>query len=163
MNSNGQERPGSAAEIARMRFESAKNPAEKGELVLTSDGTLTVQPSEELKDQLARLEEEAVDRSRKVSIVAGGAFIAVGAIIALAGWAAGRIAGRLRETIEAPRPVDKVKMFADPEGGVHLLIPGTGPQKIALDWAPGETDANEAVRFLLAYSKLKGVGSAEAG
>jgi hypothetical protein len=150
------------AEIARMRFESGKNPAEKGAIVLTDDHMLRIEPSDELTDHLARLEEEAVEKSRSVGLAVGGAFIVVGALFALVGWLAGRIAGRLRETIGAPRSIDKVKMFADPEGGVHLLLPGTGPQKIAMNWAPGETDANEAVAFILAYSKLKGVGSAKA-
>jgi hypothetical protein len=151
------------AEVARMRFESGKNPAEKGELVLASDGTLRVEPSEELTEQLARLEEEAVDRSRGMSLVVGGAIVVIGALIALAGWAAGRVAGRLRETIAEPKPLEKVRIFADPEGGVHLLLPGTGMQKIAMNWAPGETDANETAAFLAEYRKLKNIEDAEAG
>lgn len=149
-------------EIARMRFESAKNPEEKGQIVLGSDGTLRIEPSEEMSEKLARLEEEAVFRSRALGVGIGGALIAVGALIALTAWAAGRIAGRLRETIAEPKPVDKVRMFSDPEGGVHLLVQGAGPQRVTLYWAPGETDGNEVAAFMTAYRRLKGIEEAEA-
>lgn len=143
--------------IARMRFVSAKRPEEKGELVLTSEKTLRIEPSDEMIDELAHLEEQSVYRSRALGLGVGGALIAVGALFALAGWVAGRIGGRLRETISEPKPVEKVRMFADPEGGVHLLVPGNGPQTVTLYWAPGETDANEVAAFMASYRKLKGI------
>lgn len=144
-------------EIARMRFESAKKPGEKGEIVLTSDKMLRVEPSEEFSNELARLEEAAVHRSRGIGLGVGAALIAAGALFAFAAWAAGRIAGRLRETIAEPKPVEQVRMFGDPDGGVHVLLPGTGPQKITLYWAPGETDANEFASFMAEYRRLKGI------
>jgi len=151
------------AELARMRFESARQPAQKGEIVLRSDGTLQVEPSDEFAEELARLEDVAVQKSRTLGVGVGAALIALGALVAAAGWAAGRIAGRLRETIGAPRSVDKVKMFVDPEGGVHLLLRGRGPQQVSLTWAPGETDAGEAAAFINAYRELKEKTRAETG
>ena len=147
------------SEIARMRFESAKSPGEKGEIVLTSDKMLRIEPSEEFSSELARLEEDAVHRSRAIGLGIGGVLITAGALFALVAWAAGRIAGRLRETIAEPKPVEQVMMFGDPDGGFHVQLPGTGLQKITLYWPPGETDLNEMASFMTEYRKLKGIES----
>lgn len=147
------------SEIARMRFESARTPGETGQIVLTSDKMLRIEPSEEFSNALARLEETAVHRSRTIGLSVGGVLIAAGALFALVAWAAGRIAGRLRETIAEPKPVEQVRMFGDPDGGVHVQLPGTGPQKVTLYWAPGETDANEVAAFMAEYRRLKGIES----
>ena len=56
-----------------------------------------------------------------------------------------------------PRKLSKVKLFCDEEGGLHLQMRGIGPQKVEMNWAPTEIDAEETARFLKAYRKLKGI------
>jgi len=143
-----------------MRFGSAKNPSEKGEIVLSPEGTIRIEPSEEFVAELARIEEVVVDRSRTFGTLIGAALIGIGALFALTGWAIGRFAGKLRQMITQPQPVKNVKLYADPEGGFHLFLRGRGPQNITLDWAPGETDAAEVAAFLAAYRHVKGIGPA---
>ncbi len=50
-------------QLARMRFVSLTKPKERGMLVLHDDGTFQVVPSEELRDEMARLEEVALHRA----------------------------------------------------------------------------------------------------
>ena len=139
--------------LARMEFKSGARPAERGALVITDDGFLQVQPSAEFIDELARLESEALETSRKIGGVVSWLLIGSGLLVAAIAWMAGRIGGELRETLTKPHPLEDVAMAKDEYGGVHVEVPGSGPQKISIHWEAGETDAEESAKFISTYRK----------
>ena len=61
-------------EIARMRFMSSQKPSERGMLLLRDDGTIQVQPTEELRDEMARLLGVAADRIDVVPLAPSAVF-----------------------------------------------------------------------------------------
>ncbi len=142
-------------EIARMRFMSNQKPSERGMLLLHDDGTIQVQPTEELRDEMARLEEVALDRARTFGTRLGVGLLVVGALAVGAGWVVGRIFGKLGYTLSAPRPVDAVRLTHD-DGSVHLTLRGANRwQVIHMGWNPDEVLQGEAADFVAKFDALR--------
>jgi hypothetical protein len=137
----------------KMYFRSNKRPRERGAVVLTEAGRIEVRPTDEFLDELARLEEEACDKSRFIAAKVGGGILLFGLLVTAAGWLVGRIGGKLRARVTAPREVDEVSMFADVTGGFHLSLPDKFGQTIDLNWGQGEINPREAGEFLKACRK----------
>lgn len=150
------------ADIARMRFQSAKNPEESGFLSLDSDGTIRVEPSDAMLEAIASLEQKAVETSSRTSQIAAITLIGLGALAAFAGWYGGRTGGRLRERLTNPRDVRDTDITYDAQYGLHvrfsdgLLRPTT-----TLGWAPGEYNSDEAENFYERFRDLSGMPTAE--
>ena len=142
-------------EIARMRFMSSKKPSERGMLLLHDDGTIQVQPTEELRDEMARLEEVALDRARTFGTRVGVSFLVVGALAVGVGWVVGRIFGKLGYTLSMPRPVDSARLTHD-EGSVHLTLRGANRlQVIQMGWNPDEVLQGEAENFVAKFDAMR--------
>ena len=143
-------------EIARMRFMSSQKPSERGMLLLRDDGTLQVQPTEELRDEMARLEEIALDRARTFGTRLGVSLLIAGALAVGAGWVVGRVFGKLGHTLSAPRPVDAVLLTHDEGGSVHLTLRGANRlQTIRMGWNPDEVLQGEAENFVAKFDALR--------
>ena len=138
---------------ATVNFQSKKKPEERGSIVLTKDGLVIVKPSEEFLDELARQEEEAVEKSRALGIRTGLILMGLGFLAAAAGWLAGRVGGELRMRVTEPRAPEDVSLFADITGGFHVTLPGPLGQTIELNWGPGEVNPREVGEFIKAYRK----------
>jgi len=143
-------------EIARMRFMSNKKPSERGMLLLHDDGTIQVAPSEELRDEMARLEEVALDRARTFGTRLGVSLLALGALAVGIGWAVGRVFGKLGHILSMPRPVDAVRLTHDEGGRVHLTLRGANRwQVIQMGWNPDEVLQGEAENFVAKFDAMR--------
>lgn len=143
-------------EIARLRFMSSQKPSERGILLLHDDGTLQIQPSEELRDEMARREGVALDRSHMFGTRVGVSLIVLGALAVGVGWAVGRIFGKLGHTLSAPRPLDQVTFQHDEGGGVHLTLRGANRlQIVQMGWNPDEVLQNEAENFAAKFHEMQ--------
>ena len=139
-----------------MRFISLTKPKERGMLVLHDDGTLQVVPSDELRDEMSRLEEVALHRAQFFGTGLGLGLIAVGALAVGVGWAVGRVFGRLGYTLSRPRSVDAVSLTRAESGGVHLRMRGANRlQVIQMGWNADEVLQAEAVAFLAKYDEMR--------
>lgn len=139
-----------------MRFMSNKTPSERGMLLLHDDGTIQVQPTEELRDEMARLEEVALDRARTFGTRLGVGLLAAGALAVAAGWAVGRVFGKLGYHLSAPRSVDAVRLTHDEGGSVHLTLRGANRlQVIRMGWNPDEVLQGEAENFVTKFDALR--------
>ena len=143
------------ANEVKMYFRSNKKPRERGALVLTESGQIEVRPGEDFLDELARLEEEACNKSRLISAKIGGGILLAGFVVVVLGWLVGRIGGKLRHRVTSARNVDDVTMFADVTGGFHLSLPDKFGQHIDLNWGQGEINPREAGEFLKAARKFR--------
>ena len=141
-------------EMARMRFQSGVRPEEKGALVITEDGFLQVESSEEFVDRLAALENQAVAKARKTGLITTGVLFGLGVIVATVAWLMGRIGGQIRQTITLARPIDEIVVEKNDLGGIRVTLPGAGPQKISLEWEKGEIDECETTHFLDTYTRF---------
>ena len=140
-------------QIAQMRFASRTNPAEHGALVLHDDGTLQVVPSEAMRDGLSDLEEAALRRAHVYGTSLGIGLAALGFLAIGAGWAYGRIFGRLGYTLSRPRPMDAVSL-SRADGGIHLRMRGTSRLHIIqLAWSADEVSGADA--FLANYDEVR--------
>ena len=140
-----------------MRFQSARNPDETGALALSQEGTVRIDPSDAMIEKIALLEQDAVECSARYSSIASVTLITLGLVAAGIGWAAGRLGGRLRERLAAPRPVGETKLTFSPERGVRLQYKD-GPMGTAtFEWAPGEYNLDEAEAFVEVYDQFKRV------
>lgn len=143
-------------EIARLRFMSSQKPSERGILLLHDDGTLQIQPSEELRDEMARREGVALDRSHMFGTRVGLSLIALGALAVGVGWAVGRIFGKLGHTLSAPRPVEEVTFQHEEGGAVHLTLHGANRwQTVHMGWNPDEVLQNEAINFAAKFDGMR--------
>lgn len=143
-------------EIARLRFMSSQKPSERGILLLHDDGTIQIQPSEELRDEMARREEVALDRSHLFGTRLGLSLIVLGIAAVGAGWAVGRIFGKLGHTLSAPRPVEEVTFRHEEGGAVHLTLRGANRwQSIHMGWNPDEVLQNEAENFAAKFDEMR--------
>ena len=139
-----------------MRFMSNKKPSERGVLLLHDDGTIQVQPTEELRDEMARLEEVALDRSQLFGTRLGVSLILLGALAVGAGWAVGRVFGKLGHTLSSPRPVDAVRLTHEEGGSVHLTLHGANRfQVIHMGWNPDEVLQGEAENFAAKFHEMR--------
>lgn len=143
-------------QIAKMRFVSLTKPKERGMLVLHDDGTLQVVPSEELREEMSRLEEVALHRSKIFGTGLGLGFIAVGVLAVAAGWAVGRVFGKMGYTLSKPRPLDTVSLKRTESGGVHLTMQGANRlQVVQMGWNVDEVLVAEADTFLAKYDEMR--------
>ena len=139
-----------------MRFVSGKKPTERGIVLLHDDGTLQIHPSDELRDEMARLEEVALDRSRTFGTRLGIGFLILGALAIGVGWVAGRIFGKLGHVLGQPRSVDDVRLRRDDGGGVHLTLLGANRlQVIQMGWNGDEVLQAEADNFVAKFNELR--------
>ncbi len=139
-----------------MRFMSSQKPSERGMLLLHDDGTLQVQPTEELRDEMARLEEVALNRAQTFGTRLGVSLLAVGALAVGVGWIVGRVFGKLGHTLSAPRPVDSVLLTHDEGGSVHLTLRGANRlQVIRMGWNPDEVLQGEAENFVAKFDVMR--------
>ena len=139
-----------------MRFMSNERPSERGMLLLHDDGTLQVQPTEELRDEMARLEEVALDRARTFGTRLGVSLLVLGALAVGAGWVVGRVFGKMGYTLSLPRPVDAVSLTHEEGGGVRLTLRGANRlQVIHMAWNPDEVLQGEAEDFAAKFDALR--------
>jgi hypothetical protein len=144
------------SEIARMRFMSVTKPSERGILLLHDDGTVQVHPSDEMRDEMARLEEVALDRAQTFGTRLGISLIAVGALAMGIGWAMGRVYGKLGYTLSAPRSVSDVSLTRDDGGGVHLTLRGANRlQTVQMGWYGDEVLQAEADNFVAKFDEMR--------
>lgn len=139
-----------------MRFMSSRKPSERGMLLLHDDGTLQVRPTEELRDEMARLEEVALDRARTFGTRLGVSLLILGALAVGAGWVVGRVFGKMGYILSLPRPVDAVSLTHEEGGGVRLTLRGANRlQVIQMAWNPDEVLQGEAENFAAKFDALR--------
>ena len=143
-------------QIAKMRFVSLTKPEERGMLVLHDDGTFQIVPSEELREEMSRLEESALHRAKLFGTGLGLALIGIGTLAVGAGWLAGRIFGKLGYTLGKPRPVDAVTLIRTESGGVKLTLRGANRlQVVQMAWNTDEVLQVEADAFVAKFAEMQ--------
>ncbi len=144
-------------DIARLRFQSIKKPAERGTLILRDDGTLRVEPSPQFRDAMAQLEEDALRRSHAYGTRMGIVLLVLGGAALGMGWLVGRVFGRLGTTLTEPRPLADVEMARGDGGSVHVRLRGAQRrwQRIDMGWNPDEVLQAEADKFVAAFEAMK--------
>jgi len=141
-------------QIAQMRFASLARPEEHGLLLLHDDGTLQVVPSDAMRDSLSDSEGAALRRAH-LGTSLGLGLVTLGLLAIGAGWAYGRIFGRLGYTLSRPRPVDAVSLSRVGDG-VHLKMRGTSRlHSIRLAWSADEVQPAEAEAFLTMFQSFQ--------
>jgi len=140
-----------------MRFKSATKPNEHGQLALHDDGTFQIKPSPELREEMARLEEEALEKSTTIGYGLGGALVALGALVIVGGWFLGRKFGKLGTSLSTPRAVKNVELTRDQAGGVHVRLQGIESkfQMIQMGWNVDEVLEEEANAFVSKFDEMK--------
>lgn len=140
-----------------MRFKSATKPNEHGQLALHDDGTFQIKPSADLRDEMSRLEEVALERSQRIGYGLGGALVVAGALVIAAGWYFGRKFGKLGTTLSTPRPVAEVDVQRDDAGGVYVRLQGMESklQTIQMGWGVDEVLEEEAASFVSKFEEMK--------
>ncbi len=144
-------------EIARMRFKSVTKPKEHGQLALLEDGTFQIKPSPELREEMARLEEVALGRSKQLGYGVGAGLIGLGLVAVAAGWYLGRVFGRIGTSLSTPRELADVELERDESGGVHVRLHGIESkfQTIQMGWNIDEILVDEAEAFVDKFTELK--------
>lgn len=144
-------------DIARLRFKSIQKPKEHGALILTEDGQFRVEPSREFRDEMARLEEDALRRAHLYGTRTGVVLLALGALALGIGWFVGRVFGKLGSSLSLPRPLDEVKITRDGGGGVHVTLRGIENklQMIQMGWNGDEVRQAEADAFMDAFAAMQ--------
>ena len=142
-------------DIARMRFQSSAKPEESGALALSTDGTVRIEPSDAMIEAVARLEQEAVETSSRVSGRLAFVLIGLGLAAAAVGWLAGRIGGRLRDRLTESRRVDRTKLLYARDLGLQIRFKSSPIGSTSLTWSPGEYNVDEAEAFVDAYERMK--------
>lgn len=145
------------AVVARMRFQSTKNPQERGALALHDDGTFQIVPSDELRDEMARLEEVALSRAQTFGTQVGIGLLVLGALALGAGWLAGRIFGKLGSSLSEPRALSDVQIERDAGGGVHVRLSGLENRfrLVQMGWNGDEVLQGEAEAFCRKFEDMK--------
>ena len=144
--------------VARMRFKSVEKPQEYGALVLNEDGTFQIVPSDELRDEMARLEEVALQRSKTYGTRLGIILLSLGALAVGAGWLLGRLFGQLGYNLGKPRPLSDVGVTHTESGGVKVAMQGGSNrfQVVQMAWNGDEVLQNEAEEFVRKFEEMKG-------
>lgn len=144
-------------QLAKMRFLSLTKPLERGMLVLHDDGTFQVVPSDELRDEMSRLEEVALHRARLFGTGLGLGLIAIGTLAVAAGWVAGRIFGKMGHTLSKPRPLETISLVRAEGGTMRLTMQGANRlQTVQMAWNPDEVLQAEATAFLAKLDEVQG-------
>ncbi len=142
--------------LAKMRFRSQRDPAERGLLLLHDDGTFQVQPSEALRDEMARLEEVALDRAQTYGTRLGVGLLLAGTVAVGAGWLAGRVFGKMGFHLGRRRPLGEVTLTRDTGGVLRLSLPGANRwQRIQMAWNADEVLQAEADDLLAKFAEMK--------
>ena len=143
-----------------MRFKSVSSPKEHGALVLHDDGTFQINPSESLRDKMAKLEEAALRRSQMLGVGLGSGLLLLGLALIGLGWAFGRVFGKIGFTLSRPRPVGDVEIVRSEAGGVQLQLKGVESkiQTIQMAWNVDEVLASEVDQFLEKFHEMRGEG-----
>lgn len=151
------------ADIAQMRFRSMSAPEQYGMMAISDDGTFRIVPSDEFRDEMARLEEVALQRSQTFGIGAGIILIVLGAAAVGVGWFLGRVFGKLGSTLSQPRSVHDVTMTWDESGAVRVIFRGLENrlQVVQMAWNPDEFLLPEAEAFVAKFEEMKRHGSAQ--
>jgi hypothetical protein len=148
-----------------MRFKSAAKPKEHGQLAIHDDGTFQIKPSPDLREEMARLEEEALEKSKMLGYGLGGVLVALGLTAIAAGWYLGRKFGQLGTSLGTPRSVGDVDVVRDESGGVHVRMQGIESkfQTIQMGWNIDEILDDEASDFLAKFEEMKRQAREQAG
>ncbi len=144
-------------DIAKLRFRSILKPNEYGVMALSDDGTFRIVPSDELRDQMAQLEEQALHRSQKWGLGTGTVLLILGALFVGLGWFVGRVFGKLGSSLSSPRPVKDIRITRDDGGGVHLTLHGLENrfQSIQMGWNGDEVLCDEADAFVKKLEEMQ--------
>jgi hypothetical protein len=144
-------------DVARMQFRSISAPDQYGIMALSDDGTFRLVPSDEFRDEMARLEEVALQRSKTFGLGAGIALITLGAVAIGLGWLAGRVFGKLGSRLSEPHPVSDVRMTRDAGGAVRIILKGLESrfQTVQMAWNPDEFLQPEAEAFLAKLHEMQ--------
>ncbi len=140
-------------DIARMRFRNIEKPKERGMLVLSDDGLFRIEPSDEFRDEMARLEEEALDRAQTYGTGLGLVLLTLGALAVGIGWYVGRVFGKLGSSLSQPRPLREVDIQRDPDGRFFVRLHGR--QHIRMGWNPDGFLQTEADDFIQKFQEMK--------
>ena len=139
-----------------MRFKSIATPEEYGAMVLNDDGTFQVVPSDELRDKMALLEEQAIQRSQTFGTGLGTVFLVLGAVLVGAGWLTGRMFGKLGHTLSKARPLNEIKLTRSDGGQVRLAFQGASRlQAIQMAWNADEVLQDEADAFFAKVAEMR--------
>lgn len=146
------------SESARLRFKSTDSPKEHGALLLNEDGTIEIIASAALRDEMARLEEAAIVRSRRLGYGIGLTLIVLGGGSIFLGWLMGRIFGKLGQNLSNPRPLEMVQIGRTEGGGVRVSFPGLpgAPQTIDMSWNADEIRPDDIEPFFNALNEMQG-------
>lgn len=144
-------------DIAQMRFRSILKPNEYGVMALSDDGTFRIVPSDELRDEMAKLEEQALQRAQKWGIGTGAVLLTLGALFVGLGWFVGRVFGQIGSSLSSPRPVQDVQVTRDEGGGVRLTLHGLENrfQSIQMAWNGDEVLPDEADAFVKRLTEMQ--------
>jgi hypothetical protein len=145
------------SDIAQMRFRSVSSPEQYGIMALSDDGTFRIVPSDEFRDEMARLEEIAVQRSKTLGIGTGVVLLTVGALAVSLGWYFGRVFGKLGGTLSRPRSLQDVQVRMTDGGGIRVTLRGLPNrlQTIQMAWNPDEVLQSEAEAFVAKIQELQ--------
>ena len=145
------------ADIATMQFRSVSTPEQYGIMALSDDGTFRVVPSDEFRDEMARLEEVALERSQTFGIRAGIGLILLGTAAISVGWLFGRLFGKLGTRLSEPRPVQDVTISRDDRGRVRVTVRGLESrlQTVQMVWNADEFLLPEADVFVSKLEEMK--------
>ncbi len=144
-------------DIARLRFKSLQKPKEHGALILSDDGQFRVEPSREFRDEMARLEEDALHRAYAYGTRTGIVLLTLGALALGLGWFVGRVFGKLGSSLSMPRAIGDVQITRDDGGGVHVTLKGMENrlQLIQMGWNGDEVRQAEADTFMDAFEAMQ--------
>lgn len=140
-----------------MRFRSESRPNEYGYLAIHDDGTFQLKPSADLRDEMARMEENALIKSKKISFPLGFGLIGLGVFILGLGWYIGRVFGKLGSSLSSPRPIDEVELIRDENGVMRLKMQGieNKMQTIQMAWSAEEIAPCDMDEFITKFDEMK--------
>ena len=131
-------------DIARLPFRHADG---EGTLVLSDDGTVRVEPGEDLRDALAAPEERALATAQAGTYLGLG-LLALGLAAVAAGWYAGRVGGKHAWRQIAARSVHNVEIGESGEGQLRARL-----GKVV--WDITDCEDADAAAFLGALKGMK--------
>jgi hypothetical protein len=145
------------SDIAQMRFRSVSSPDQYGIMAVSDDGTFRIVPSDEFRDEMARLEEVALLRSKTLGLGTGIVLLGIGAALVGFGWYWGRVLGKIGSTLSRPRSLDDVQITHLKGGGLRVMLRGwpNRLQTVQMAWNPDEVLQPEAEAFVAKLHELQ--------